>query len=321
MQLTISFLQAFDSFDVPSTRRQEMYIEFDCSLQNLYLLSNTFTSDVDWIESLYIKSCYIQSGLPSLVFDDLTDLTKLEITGGAISGSIFSDSLNGPTNLIDLIINADFPGNTLIGGFLSGVSNVENIDLKSSSLTDITENAFLGLSQLQTLDLSYNVLTVLPAGVFSPLVALQNLDLSYNSLVTLSDELFNSLASLTSLDLSDNSLTTLSGGVLTSLSAIQTLDLSSNYFTTLPGGIFDSLENLVTLDVSSGTLDDLHAGIFNNLAQLTTLDLSDNSLTTLPESLFHQLLSLTSVTLTGNQWNCSCDLFWLSTWSLYTGKV
>jgi hypothetical protein len=37
--------------------------------------------------------------------------------------------------------------------------------------------------------------------------------------------------------------------------------------------------------------------------------------------MFTSLISLSTVELGTNSWDCTCDLAWLSTWSLYTGII
>ena len=314
-------IQAFNGLDGPKVVQEETFIEFDCSSQDIHLGVNTFTSNLDWVESLYINLCYIQSGLPSDVFEHLTALTKLEIAGGGIPGSVHTDSLSGLDSLTTLTINADFPDNMLDSGFLSGVPNVEILNFKSSGLANVSDDAFSGLHKITSLDMSSNVLTTLPDGLLNTMIVLETLDLSANSLTSIPQGLFKYLVSLTSLDISENTITSLPTGVFDSLVSLQKLDLTGNLLQTLPSGIFDSVVALEEIDLPQNSLEYLPGGLFNSLVNLNMLDLTDNALTTLPENLFNPLISVTSVSLTGNQWECSCDLFWLSVWSLYSGNL
>lgn len=312
--------QAFNGLDGPMVVRGETFIKFECASQDIYLGVNTFTSNLDWVQSLYINLCYIQSGLPSDVFERLTGLKNLEIVGGGIPGSIHVDSLAGLESLTDLTINADFPDNMLKSGFLSGVPNVENIDLKSSGLTNVSDDAFSGLFAIKTLDMSSNALKVMPERILDGMVVLETLDISANALVNIPQDLFKYTFSLKSLNISRNAITSLPTGVFDSLISLQTLDLFENSLQTVPSGIFDSTIALEMIDVSQNSLDFLPGGLFNSLVSLHTLDLTDNALTKLPENLFNPLISATSLSLTDNQWDCStCDLLWLSTWSFYAG--
>ena len=303
-------------------RREETFIKFDCASQDIHFGVNTFTSNLDWVESLYIKLCYIQSGLPSDVFEHLTGLTKLEIVGGGIPGSVHVDSLTGLESLTDLTINADFPDNMLISGFLSRVPNVEIIDFKSSGLTNVSDDAFFYLFAINSLDMSSNALTTLPEQILYDMIVLETLDISANALTNIPQDLFKYTVSLRSFDISRNAITSLPSGLFDSLISLQTLDLSENSLQTLPSGIFDSTVALENIDLSQNSLDYIPGGLFNSLVNLHTLDVTDNALTTLPENLFNPLISATSVSLTENQWDCStCDLLWLSTWSFYTGTL
>lgn len=89
----------------------------------------------------------------------------------------------------------------------------------------------------------------------------------------------------------------------------------------LPSGLFSGLTNLEELQLKSAGLSSIPVDTFNGLSRLKTLDLSENAMTTLPEGLFQSLMSLSTVMLGTNSWSCTCDLSWLSTWSLLTGNL
>lgn len=190
--------EAFSGIVVPSGTTPTRYIQFDCGLKNITFSKDSFTSNLDRINQLLFKNCYLPNGLESNLLSNLTGLDTLSFSGGSI----------GP----------------------------------------LSNDSFAGLVNLKTLILK----TVL----------------------------------------SDASL---------------------------PVGILTNLTSLVSIDLTSCGINNIAVGTFSSLLKLTSLTLNGNSLTTLPDGLFTPLVSLTTVTFTGNSWNCSCDLSWLLTWSMYTG--
>ena len=133
----------------------------------------------------------------------------------------------------------------------------------------------------------------------------------------------NSLANLTSLkefNVNGGIIGPLTSDSFAGLDSLQTLILNGDFLeTTLPSGLFTGHPLLEEIDLQTAGITSIPADTFTGLDQLSTLDLRENGLTTLPEGLFQSLTSLTTVELGTNAWNCTCDLAWLATWSLYTG--
>lgn len=336
------YFQAFE-LTGPKSNNLNTYIKFDCSSKNINVTQGVFTNNLDWVKEIYFKDCFIQNGFQSEIFIDLTGVVTLDINGGGIVGNLQPDSLNGLINLEFLKIRSGFPSDTLPAGFLLPLTNVLTIDFQSCGLTTLEAGAFSGLTSLETLDMSKNDLDTFPKGLFNMTENLLTLDLSDNSMTAVSGDAFADLVSLQTLDMSDNSFSTLPGSLFRNTVSIETIDLSRNSISSLPSDLlntsvklasldlstnsltelsvphFDSLTSLQTLDLSANSLTTFSLGLFDSLVSVTKLDLSDNDLKTLPDRLFSQMLTLTDVKLSGNPWNCSCDLVWLSTWSLYTG--
>ncbi|KAL2458092.1 putative LRR receptor-like serine/threonine-protein kinase [Forsythia ovata] len=142
------------------------------------------------------------------------------------------------------------------------LSNLQILDLRSSSIYGSIPSSFGGLSGLRSLYLSDNSLTgLIPAAL-------------------------GSLSSLSILDLSRNRFTGRIPSDISALGNLTGLDLSSNY---LSGGIpfgFGSLSSLKFLNLSNNSLGSSIPAQLGNLSQLAVLDLGYNSfLGSLPEDL------------------------------------
>ncbi|KAL3639179.1 hypothetical protein CASFOL_017086 [Castilleja foliolosa] len=186
-----------------------------------------------------------------------------------------------------------------------GLSNLEVLDLRSSSITGsipssigslsrlnyfyLSNNSITGnmptslgnLVKLSVLDLSQNLLTgQIPKEIISLKKNLTKLDLSSNFLSGLIPAEFGSFSSLVLLNLSNNSL---SGSIpveLGKLSRLVELDLGYNSLVgSLPMGLGD-LSSLRRMIIGNNLLEGPFLdGLFRNLSSLDYLDISMNSLT------------------------------------------
>ena len=139
--------------------------------------------------------------------------------------------------------------------FVSGLVNLQYLDLSYNNISDIDPEAFKYLRHLRTLEIRRNSLTMVSDWTL-PLRSLDILDIAQNCLVQLSSTL--SLASLRELDVSDNMLVELSEETLDSLVELKRLDLSYNKLSAVPP--------------------------VSNMAGLTELSLSGNMIKTLDDS-------------------------------------
>ncbi|KAL0325751.1 UNVERIFIED_CONTAM: putative LRR receptor-like serine/threonine-protein kinase [Sesamum radiatum] len=142
------------------------------------------------------------------------------------------------------------------------LSNLEVLDLRSSSIYGLIPSSLGSLSRLSSLYLSNNLIA--------------------GNMPTALGKLF----SLSVLDLSQNSLTGQIPGDISALGNLSRLDLSSNY---LSGEIplsFGSLSTLKQLNLSNNSLSAFIPAQLGNLSQLIELDLGFNSfLGSLPKEL------------------------------------
>ncbi|MGJ5641962.1 leucine-rich repeat domain-containing protein, partial [Formosa sp. S-31] len=177
-------------------------------------------------------------------------------------------------------------------GLYSSSNYYNRNNLSTTNLENLS-----GIENLEELDLSYCQLSGAIPNSWGQLTKLKSLVLSNN---TLEGELFSTIGNLTALEtinLSQNSITSIPPAI-GNLTLLKTLDLSNNNTTSLPTTI-GNLTDLETINLSYNSFTSIPSTI-ENLSNLKTLQLSYNNITTLPKEL-EDLSSLTQVYASGNQ--------------------
>ena len=239
------------------------------------------------------------TSVPAGIFDDLTNLTRLVLSSTELTfvpAGIFDDL----TNLTDLALSSP-ELTSLPAGIFDGLTELTYLGLDHNALTSLPAGIFDNLTKLQDLWLSDNDLTSLPAGIFDGLTQLTWLHLGNNELASVPAGIFDNLTELNWLSLGRSALTSLPAGIFDNLTELQHLSLDQNALTSLPVGIFDNLTELAYLMLFSNPLTSVPAGIFDNLTKLRSLQLSGNELTSLPAGIFDRLTNLRFLSLSGNE--------------------
>lgn len=171
---------------------------------------------------------------------------------------------------------------------LGSLSRLSSLYLSNNSIAGNMPTALGKLFSLSVLDLSQNSLTGQIPGEISALGNLSRLDLSSNYLSGEIPLSFGSLSTLKQLNLSNNSLSAFVPAQLGNLSQLIELDLGFNsFFGSLPkelGGLRSLRKMLVGNNRLEGSLLD---GLFQELAQLEYLVLCENSFVeTLPDAIW-----------------------------------
>ena len=108
------------------------------------------------------------------------------------------------------------------------LSQLVELYLNSSNITEIKKGTFRELSYLRKLDLSNNGISILNSGIFRGLSRLLSLDLSFNSLHVVVEGAFKYFDRLNNLDLAKNKLENISKSDIKSMYTIKSLQLSNN---------------------------------------------------------------------------------------------
>ncbi|KKZ15075.1 MAG: hypothetical protein TH68_02370, partial [Candidatus Synechococcus spongiarum 142] len=177
-------------------------------------------------------------------------------------------------------------------------------NLSHKGVGSLSFDDFTGLPNLRELNLQSSSLNALPVNIFAGLPNLRELNLSRNNLSSLPKNVFAGLSNLEILRLDDNHLSSLRSDVFAGFSNLQRLYLSSNRLSSLPEDIFADLSKLSDLYLLHNNLSNLRSDVFAGLSNLQILSLNDNRLSSLPENVFADLSSLTTLTLNNNDLVC-----------------
>ena len=171
------------------------------------------------------------STLPSDIFDNLTQLTRLYLDDNNLS--------------------------TLPSDIFDNLTQLTRLWLGGNQLSTLPSDIFDNLTQLSLLSLGGNQFSTLPSDIFDNLTQLTQLHLGDNQLSTLPSDIFDNLTQLTELQLWDNELSTLPSGIFDNLTQLTELSLANNNLSTLLSGIFAGLTEITTLWLHGNAVDPL----------------------------------------------------------------
>ena len=213
-----------------------------------------------------------------------------------------SGAFAGLDRLRSLSINSEHSSFLAIeAGGLSGLPNLEDLNLGGNYLRSLPGGELCNLPRLRTLNVSGNEIASLSQlGLGECMERLQVLDLSHNEISELKGSEVRS-DSLLELVLSSNYIGEVHEAALAGLGGLELLDLSDNQLTSLPERLFRGNGDLLVLSLANNSLAKLDSSAFDlSLQKLEVLDLSGNELTA--ESLhFARLRSLTEIGLSRNR--------------------
>ncbi|XP_078123628.1 uncharacterized protein LOC144528721 [Sander vitreus] len=184
-----------------------------------------------------------------------------------------------------------------ISAKLVACSQLSELDLSSTSMSELSKGSIRLMKQLRFLTLENNLLTKVPDDIRS-LSSLEILNIGINTISELSCEdftnttrlrelylhtnhiaklercVFESLNDLKVLDMSDNLLWTFGDAFKIGLKKLEYLDLSNNFVLLLDKGDFQSLGSLKHLDVVSKHIGRVKRKAFDGLNNLSNLSVS-----------------------------------------------
>ncbi|KAJ8957554.1 hypothetical protein NQ318_020594 [Aromia moschata] len=197
---------------------------------------------------------------------------------------------------------------------------VSDLDLSSSNISDIEQNAFKSLNciklvlsgnklsnvknkfndlTVEVLDLSSNPLTIISNHSFAKCKSLTTLNFSNCVIERIETQAFSGLNDLWTVDLSYNKLYVLESNTFSNL-PIGNLLFQGARIDTVQAGAFNNLYNLKVLNLTGVGIRSLDSFSFRNLSACKTVDLRNNKIPTVPQNLFIDTPSLRTVRLEGN---------------------
>lgn len=204
-----------------------------------------------------------------------------------------------------------------------GDLGLEQLDLSSSGLSEISESAFEATPSLRFIDLSNNSINTIAPGSFKflsrslqtldmsnafdgrtasstiqeqlchfvlPFVpSLLHLNLSRNNLASLSEDCFSKNVHLLTLNLDFNQLNSLSPNLIShSLSSLVSFSASFNKISQILPHTFTELDDLVSIDLSYNQINRIYNQSFANLHSIIEINIKCNDINSLsPEAFFY----------------------------------
>ncbi|XP_054625017.1 carboxypeptidase N subunit 2 isoform X2 [Dunckerocampus dactyliophorus] len=259
----------------------------------------------------------------SQAFQNLTELSELEISGNPWLEHLFLGTFSTQANLTKLQLNYN-RFHTVLPGMFNSLKRLETLQMKGNVLSELPASLFLHLQNLHTLDLSLNKMQQVERETFSGLLRLEILKMNNNLISNISSDTFHHVGQLTELHLEGNKISELADETFSLLPKLKVLNLRGNCLTIFSDKVFGSegtnltqldlrvnrltelsslstLTSLTDLLLSSNQLSSLPEDIFRNITTLENLDLSENQLISLPEKIFTDLKSIKMIYLHKNQ--------------------
>lgn len=251
------------------------------SLQILYLQDNT-------IEYIAEKAFSHLSSLKVLV---LTNNRLRLIEADTFSGLVNLHELWLQNNHMELIHSDAFMNltrlqylnlkNNSLTSFPIAINRMEflqDLDLSSNSISNITNDTFENLKNLIVLDLQSNLIGNLSRGTLRDQYSLRILDLSKNRVQSLEHGIFDDAIELERIKLNDNLLSDING-LFMNLQNLKSLNISRNNITWFDYALIPT--GLITLDMHSNHIDSL--GNYFELESVLKLRFMDASFNKIKE--------------------------------------
>lgn len=211
-------------------------------------------------------------GIPITYVRGLTaDLTSIKLPSSLIK--IKDDAFNSMDTLKSLVIDGGAPNlNELGERSFSGCSNIEELDLSNSKLTNIPEGAFAYCKNLKTIKLP-------------------------DTITSIGDEAFYNCQSLTNIEGLDKcNLKSIGSAAFSNCKALENLDFSQSTFTNVPSKAFNGCSALAKITLPN-TLTTIGGYAFYACYSIPQLDLSNTALTTLENYALYQMRETTKLSL------------------------
>uniref|UniRef100_A0A0N5A3J9 Ig-like domain-containing protein n=1 Tax=Parastrongyloides trichosuri TaxID=131310 RepID=A0A0N5A3J9_PARTI len=179
------------------------------------------------------------------------------------------------------------------------------LNLRSNSITEISESDVLFLSKIRFVDISKNLIKVWPDyihAVTSPEMSqVEKIDLSYNDFRVLEINAFWHFPSLLSLNLSRNIISDIPIAAFKQLKKLETLDLSYNHLYKIERQYFTDLIGLKKLNLNNNNISKISEAVFFLQKNLTLLDVSYNNLKELDTQWTFELKKLERLNISNNE--------------------
>lgn len=196
------------------------------------------------------------------------------------------------------------------------------IKLKHNNISLLHDDTFKASIALQQIDIASNRLSNISVNLFKWNSELRIIHLSNNNIRNIDEKAFESQKKLTLIALDHNIITHIPSGLLSNKTELEILKLSKNKIESIAVGSFTNNSMMEILFLDHNEICELPDGIFQDNIQLKELNLANNRLSAFGNSTFSNLKFLTHLQLQHNQmksfeykwfeeninlvvWNCS----------------
>ncbi|XP_039677457.1 toll-like receptor 13 [Perca fluviatilis] len=265
------------------------------------------SSDIEWdvsnktflrnLTSLYLGGSYIsfESYRAALqTTDSLQELfltsMKARIDEGLIDVACQISSLRTLDLGFNHIVSID-------DNLLQSCSQITDLSLFSTDLSNMSEHSLRSISQLRDLVLGDNQLFKVPLAIRG-LSTLETLDLSSNYITELDCNAFLNLTRLTRLNLNHNLISKIKGCVFQNLNDLKELNIGENAVFTFDNTFKVGLQKLESLNLHNNALLQLMPEDFSNLSSLRSLDLGADTCYDVYDGAFQVLNNLQTLSIT-----------------------
>lgn len=154
---------------------------------------------------------------------------------------------------------------------LAQTKNLQTLEIKYGSITDIHPYAFANSTNLKEISMSRNQVVNLKHHAFAHLPNLQEIVLDENRISELNRDVFVDLPSMQKLFIDQNNLSVIHDGAFRHLGTLLELELDNNYLSVLTRETFTGLSGLKRLDLTANRISMLGDLTF---AELWSLEVS-----------------------------------------------
>ncbi|GAB0089574.1 hypothetical protein DMENIID0001_041410 [Sergentomyia squamirostris] len=182
--------------------------------------------------------------------------------------------------------------------YLSGLSNLTNLKIESSKISEIPEDLFDDVTNLTKLSMNSNQILSITNSL-GKLEKLEELALGNNYLTYLADGTFKQNTHLKKISLYKNKLKNLTRNVFLGTEKLEAINLIDNDIQVLNEYVFDLLPNLSEIYLSNNNIKDFPDGLFKTNRKLRKFIVQNNRspIRSIPEGLFTNLTELTTVAI------------------------
>ncbi|CAH0713111.1 unnamed protein product, partial [Brenthis ino] len=251
---------SIETIDKTSFHSLELLLKLDLSYNKLTDIEfDTF--DLKALTEYYLQKNKIKK-MDKTMFTHLFSLKTLDLSQNSIS-DIEINSFSELNSLENLILHSNHLVSSLKGNILTGLHNLNLLDISHTGIMNFKNESFYGTSST-VLNSSHSDIDIIEYESFKGSGKIEIIDLSFNVLEQLCVNTSH-LTYLTKLNLNNNKLVHITNATFQNLYALETLHLAYNNIMDLNSDAFQSLSKLKYLNIHNNNALEVKGHVLNNL--------------------------------------------------------